>query len=268
MAFGPNPSASSQVLQTFLALIIRTMDDILNGLSDSAQARVRDLTQKHWSTPGEHPLSKLHGLRLGDYFTAILLGPKSSVGSQSFLLLLASQRGNLADVPLAVGLHNQGPYPAFNWIELTRYDAELAVAGSEVDLALEGYDLRLFQALSQFAPAGGHIMVEYDSPSQRQTARILTLGYPEVTSPTGYLMFQVGCRSFKNWHISEGGREGPRKLQGFIPWNDEIRTEKTTRLHAQIARFLERGPDPKHGERGETARANAMSVVQALEAEP
>ena len=249
------------------ALIIRSVDAILNGLSDAARTRIRELTTKHWSIPGEHPLSKLHGLQLGDYWTAVLLGPKSSVGSQSFLLLLASH-GTLANTPLAVGLHNQGPYPAFNWIELTRYDAKLTVDATQIDLAREGLDRPLFEALSQFAPPGGHMMVEYDSPTQRQTARILTLGYPEVTSPTGYLMFQVGCRSFKNWHISEGGREGPRKLQGFNPWNEDIRREKTTRLREEIMRFLATETDIKHGALGDTARANATSVVQALETEP
>ena len=249
------------------ALIIRSVDAVIHGLSDTAQARIRELTEKHWSVPGEHPLSKLHGLQLGEYCMAVLLGPRSSVGSQSFLLLLASH-GALADIPLAVGLHNQGPYPAFNWIELTRYDAKLTVDGTQIDLAREGLDRSLFEALSQFAPPGGHMMVEYDSPSQRQTARILTLGYPEVTSPTGYLMFQVGCRSFKNWHISEGGRDGPRKLQGFIPWSEEIWREKTARMRAEIIQFLATGTDVNHGALGDTARSNAISVVQALEAEP
>jgi hypothetical protein len=112
------------------------------------------------------------------------------------------------------------------------------------------------------------MMVEYDSPSQRRTARILTLGYPEVTSPTGYLMFKMGCRSFKNWHISEGGREGPRKLQGFKPWNDEIRREKTRHLRSEIAHVLERGPDSKHGDLGNLAHTNAVSVAEALDSEP
>jgi hypothetical protein len=77
-------------------------------------------------------------------------------------------------------------------------------------------------------------------------------------------MFQAGCRSFKNWHISEGGREGPRKLQGFKPWNDEIRRDKTERLRDELLGFQSRDPNPQHGDWGEIARTNAASILSAL----
>jgi len=113
-------------------------------------------------------------------------------------------------------------------------------------------------------PPGGHMMVEYDSPSQRATERVLTLGYPQAASPIGYLMFQVGCRSYRDWYISEGGREGPRKLQGFKPWNEEIAREKTDKLRQQLSEFLLRPDVPQHEEWGELARSNARRVLAAL----
>jgi hypothetical protein len=78
-------------------------------------------------------------------------------------------------------------------------------------------DRALFQMLAALVPPGGHLMVEYDSPFHEATARMLTLGYPPVTTPLGRRLFQAGVRSYRDWYISEGGREGPRKLQGFKP---------------------------------------------------
>lgn len=238
-------------------------DSVVARLSPASHSRITDSAQ-HWVLPGEHPLRALHGRSIGPYRLITLLGPRSSVGSQSFQLLLANSAGELSEIPLALGLFNQGPYPAFNWIELTRYDPVLMLGEKEVDLRAEGLELELFAILSRLVPPGGHIMVEYDSPNQRPTAWTLTLGYPEVCSPTGYLMFQVGCRSFKNWHISEGGREGPRKLQGFKPWNDEIRREKVKLLREQVSQFLAQEHNSQHGEWGEIARRNGASVAEAL----
>jgi len=242
------------------------MDSIVSNLSPAAQARIAGW-RKHWSPPGEHPLGALHGAPIGPYRLVVLLGPRSSVGSQSFQLLLADSAGCLAEELFALGLFNQGPYPAFNWIELTRYDSAVKVGTRDVDLRGEGHEPEFFAALSELVPPGGHMMVEYDSPSQRPTAWTLTLGYPEACSPTGYLMFQVGCRSYKNWHISEGGREGPRKLQGFKPWNDEIRREKTDRLRDEILRFQATGENVQHGESARIARANAAAILIALDTE-
>jgi hypothetical protein len=137
-------------------------------------------------------------------------------------------------------------------------------AGKARDIRTDGDDLALFEMLSALVPAGGHMMVEYDSPFHEATARILTLGYPPATTPLGYRLFQAGVRSFRDWYISEGGREGPRKLQGFKPLNDEIAAEKTAVLRAEVEAVLSGAP--QHGEWGEAARRNAAAVVEALAA--
>ena len=170
----------------------------------------------------------------------------------------------LSDEPLALGLHNTGPFPAFNWIELTQYREVLRVGGEVVDLRTTGLDQPLSEMLAQLAPPGGHIMVEYDSPSHRATERVLTLGYPAVCSPLGYLMFRIGCRSYRDWYISEGGREGPRKLQGFMPLNDEVRREKEERLRQELAEFLSRTGTDSRDEWGAVARRTAQEVLREL----
>ena len=207
----------------------------LEGLIPEARGRLESLLAKGWSLPGGHALA---------------------------------------------GLHNSGPFPAYNWVELIRYEVALTFGPSAlrpgsgqaslrtgertVDLAGDDLDLPLLRMLSALVPAGGHLMVEYDSPSQKASERALTLGYPPVTSPLGFLLFRVGCRSFRDWYIAEGGREGPRKLQGFKPLNEEIAREKTAALRRQMEELLARPDDGHHGEWGALARRLAGEVLRAL----
>jgi len=234
-------------------------------LAPEHRARIETLLAKLWSPPGEHPLARLHGARLGDYRLLVLLGPKNNVGSRYFQLFLADASGRLGDAPLALGLHNSGPFPAYNWIELTQYRPVRRFAGRVSDLAAEGLDRKLFEMLSELVPPGGHMMVEYDSPGQRASERMLTRGYPPVASPLGFLMFFAGCRSYRDWYISEGGREGPRKLQCFKPLNEDIRREKEERLHEELNAFLARPERSARDEWLELARRTAREVLAALE---
>lgn len=241
-----------------------TEDALLASLEPPARARIATLLARQWSLPGEHPLARLHGARLGEYNLIALLGPKNNVGSRYFQLFIADNDGRLSEDPLAHGLHNTGPFPAFNWIELTQYRAVLRIGGEALNLPTTWLDRALFEQLAQFVPPGGHIMVEYDSPTQRASERILTLGYPPVCSPLGHLMFRIGCRSYRDWYISEGGREGPRKLQGFMPLNDEIRQEKEAKLRAELVAFLSRSDGDSRDEWAEVARRAAVEVLAAL----
>ena len=229
------------------------MSSLLDTLQPESRARIqRLLDSQKWALPGDHPIARLDGLRLGDRTTIALLGPKNSVGSRYFQLFLARADGQPEDDPLALGLQNSGPYPAFNWIELTQW-REIGDANAA-----------LFAALRTFAPPGGHIMAEYDSPTHRATERMLTLRYPPATSPIGYLMFEQGIRSYRDWYISEGGREGPRKLQGFVPLSNDIAAEKTAALRREIEAMLAAPEQPGHGEWGQLARELGTRALAAL----
>lgn len=241
------------------------MRSCLSELHPDARARIEPLLVRGWSEPGEHPIGRLHGRRLGPYRLIALLGPKNNVGSHYFQLFLADRRGRLALEPLALGLHNSGPFPAYNWVELTQYRPILTFNGKRVDLATEGLDLTLFQLVSDLVPPGGHIMVEYDSPSQKATERVLTLGYPAACSPIGYLLLQAGCRSYRNWYIPEGGREGPRKLQGFKPLNDEIAAEKTALLRRELEGALHLPDEGEHAGWRRLARELAAKALRTIE---
>lgn len=238
-------------------------DVVIGGLSAEARERIEAILAKHWSLPGEHPVSALHGVSLGDYRLLALLGPKNNVGSRYFQLWLAGEGGSLGETALALGLHNAGRFPAFNWVELTQYNAVQRLGGGIVDLAATELDVALFDHLSRFVPPGGHIMVEYDSPSQRASERVLTRGYPQACSPLGYRMFGIGCRSYRDWYISEGGREGPRKLQGFMPLNEEIRREKEAVLREELRALLAK-PADANDDWGALARRLGREVLSAL----
>ena len=240
-------------------------EDPLGALAPEQRARIEALLAKGWSPPMEHPLARLHGARLGDHRLLVLLGPKNNVGSRYFQLFLADASGRLGDEPLALGLYSAGPFPAYNWIELSQYRPVLRFAGQVSDLASEGLDRKLFEMLSELVPPGGHMMVEYDSPGQRASERMLTRGYPPVVSPLGYLMFRAGCRSYRDWYISEGGREGPRKLQCFKPLNEDIRREKEEQLREELNALLARSEGSTRDEWRELARRTAGKVLAALE---
>jgi hypothetical protein len=215
------------------------------------------LDSEKWSRPGGHPISVLDGLSLDEYVVTALLGPKNAVGSRYFQLYLSDSGGRLAGEMLALGLQNSGPYPAFNWVELS-------FGRRKLDLWEAGLASQLFAALCGLVPAGGHIMAEYDSPTHRATERILTLRYPPVCSPIGYLMFEQGVRSYRDWYISEGGREGPRKLQGFRPLNRAVAKEKTAAMIAELKAALKVKGNPAHGEWGDIARELGSRALKRL----
>jgi hypothetical protein len=233
------------------------------ALNTEARQRLDALAAKGWLPPEDHPLAALDGQSVGPLLLSVLLGPKNSVGARYFQLFAVDSEGHLSDGPLALGMFNSGPYPAFNWVELTRYEPVVAFARTAIDIRDEDHDLALFVMLSALVPPGGHVMVEYDSPSQEATARLLTLGYPPAVTPIGYRLFQAGVRSYRDWYISEGGREGPRKLQGFKPLNEEIARERSAALLAEVRSVLE-GP-AAHGELGQIARRNAAAVAETLQ---
>ncbi len=236
---------------------------------DADVRRLHALLSRTWTLADEeeHPLGRLQGLPLGPYRVLALLGPKNNVGARYFQLFLVDSGGGMSEEPVAFGLHNSGPYPGYNWTEVVRYQPSPTIQGGTADIREEGLEEELFRALSGLVPAGGHLMVEYDSPAQKESERILGLDYPPVTSPLGYLMFRAGCRSFRDWYISEGGREGPRKLQGFKPLNEAIAAERTAALRRQVEELLDRTASARHGRWGSSARRLGRAVLEALEEE-
>jgi hypothetical protein len=234
------------------------------GAHAAARPRLEAALGPRWRWAEGHPLARLQGRRLGGLRLAVLLGPTGSVGARYFQLFALDREGRPSAAPLALGLHNAGRFPAHNWLELVRYLPRLRFDGREESLAEGGREARLFRLLGELVPPGGSLMVEYDSPEHALTARLLTLGYPPPCSPLGYALLGAGCLSFRDWYIAEGGREGPRKLQGFMPLDQETAKERARALAEAIEEALALPLGGREGEAARTARRLGRRALALL----
>ena len=225
------------------------------------------LQKRGWWAPtrAEHPLGRLQGGSLGAGRLTALLGPKNSVGARYFQLFLRTPNGGL-NHGFLLGLHNSGRFPAYHGIYVARYDGVASFAGGD-DIALAGAaERRLFCLLGDLIPPGGHLMLEYESTHARATERMLSLGLPPVATPLGYLMFLAGCgASFRDWYISEGGREGPRRLQGFKPLDAATAAEKAAAIATELRALLAVPPSKERREWEAPARRLARRVLERLD---
>lgn len=143
----------------------------------------------------------LHGV-------ALLLTTQGTNRYGAIRFTLAPANSPPGRATIVTGLRSQGPLPSQQWIELDRLS--LAVRDPEVQ--------RLLTAFFALVPPGGHLMVEYESPEQAESEARLVRGWPPVATPLGWALFQAGAAATcKDWYYSEGGSEGPRKLQAYRP---------------------------------------------------
>ncbi|MFP3880167.1 MAG: DUF1122 family protein [Dehalococcoidia bacterium] len=230
---------------------------------------IDDLTEKGWTSPGvqEHVLGDLQGKTLEGNPLIVMMGPKNRFGATYFQAFLRNALGETSQKPVIKGLHSQGRYPAYNWIEVINLAPKLRFGSrEEISLSIPSHTtVQLFRHLADLLPPGGHMMVEYDSPGQRDTARSLTLGIPPIATPLGYLLFLVGCgNGFRDWYFAEGGSEGPRKLQGHKALNSQharIKAEETSR---ELTIFLDRLSTKNISELERAARDRALDILERL----
>jgi hypothetical protein len=103
-----------------------------------------------------------------------------------------------------------------------------------------------------------------ESGVHRETQRALDLAIPIVATPFGYLLFQAGCNAgFKNWYFSEGGWEGPPKLQGFKALDEEHSRNMIQEIIKEVEQFLNRKLGV-HWELEQQARDRARTVLGIL----
>jgi hypothetical protein len=202
---------------------------------------------------------------LDSYRLVILLGAKNRFGAHYFQVFLRNAGGAVSRKAVILGLFNQGRYPSYNWIEVVRFTTRVSFGldGQTLDIARGGLDRQLFQGLASLIPPGGHLMVEYDSPEQDDTARSLSLGIPPVATQLGYMMFLVGCGAgFKDWYFSEGGSEGPRKLQGYKALTGKQAQLKVNEIVSELKLFLSRPPSLPDSALEKAARHRARTIIE------
>ena len=202
-----------------------------------------DLLQRVETLP-DHPMRAINGAVVGNGVRLrIEIGPKNKVGSDYYRIFIVSDAMGEADEPVCSGLINRGAFPGFNWVEVTDFQARLTLKGEAIQIP-EGIDGNIVKTLGRLVPTGGHLMMEYDSAHRRITAKALAEQVPPVATPLGGMMFAANCGTwFTDWYISEGGREGPRKLQGFRAVDAEHAARRGREMLNGLEAFLGRARD-------------------------
>jgi hypothetical protein len=211
----------------------------------------------------DHPLQGLENHLLGRYRLHLqVLKQLRFSGWRGFALALKDREGRLFQPPVAQGIYSAGGKDNVRpWMDIQVAEVLEGKAGSRLDLRQAGMMLELFQVLSQLIPPGGHLMVSYEDehPLHRETDRALSAGVPPVITPLGLLLFMSGFRLVKNWYLSEGGYEGPRKLWGEKPpdrvWS--VRWDETTAR--ELVDYL------KKRQTSEEVKKTAQRVLSSLE---
>jgi hypothetical protein len=123
---------------------------------------------------------------------------------------LADEQGAVSVTAIVSG----GGRGVSQWIECRIFPQVQFRTGQIVDACEQGLEAALIHLLGRLIPPGGHLMIDYDSGGQDLTHAELVARVPPAACCLGDLMFRAGFRGqFKDWYFSEGGHEGPRKLQ-------------------------------------------------------
>jgi len=163
-----------------------------------------------------------------------------------FTVSLVNRSGRISSEPVYSGLYSAGrpSQGIFGWVDGDYFDEASFPDSTGISLSEHLLAVPFFKILGGLVPAGGSLMVSYsmfgkESELHRETKRALDRGYPPAATPLGFLLFKAGCGiGFKDWYFAEGGREGPEKLQGHKPLNDQQAHLKAQELLNQLRSFM------------------------------
>lgn len=131
---------------------------------------------------------------------------------------LADENGRRVGGPVMTAIVSGGGRGVKPWIECRLHPAVEDGAGGTLRTRAEGIEDQLIAIMGAAIPPGGHLMIDYESGGQEQTFNELRLGVPPPATSLGARMLAAGLiGGFKDWYFSEGGHEGPRKLQANKP---------------------------------------------------
>jgi hypothetical protein len=227
------------------------------------------MPQQPPSLPPDHPLLRLQGQRLAG--GRLRLRPEGTTRFGAIYFSLRLERdGCLSREPVLAGLYHSGPYPGYNWIEVTQVNDHLTFEGRDdgAGIVIGAASLRRLMALlGALIPPGGHLMLEYESPRWASTARALNLGAPPAATELGNLLQAAGCAaSIRNWYIAEGWREGPRKLQGFKPLDEGRARSALEAQEKELRDFLASLPTASQSGALADARRRARRLLRSSRA--
>lgn len=166
--------------------------------------------------------------------------------------------------PFVVGIVSGGGRGVSPWIECRILPVVEFEGDGALDIRELGLEEKLIAHLGRSIPPGGHLMVDYESAGQELTMRELALRVPPALTHLGALMFRGGFRGhFKDWYFSEGGSEGPRKLQANKSPN-QAAARAALRDHVAAWRAFARSMPRAEGEDGAILRAAAVRARSLL----
>ena len=223
-----------------------------------------------------HLLENLHGKRLNRY--TLHLGEIKQLalsGWREFALYLLNSHDMRSENAVIRGIFSVGgkdgvkPWMDVVYSEMITFSVRKNF-GNSFSLRSENLDRKLFQYLGENIPPGGHIMVSYEEEEKihSDTVYSLNIGIPPVATPLGLLIFLAGFQYVKDWYLSEGGFEGPRKLWGEKALNDTFAQTFYKKTFHQIITFLERKPNSTHEELEVAAKERAKEIVEAIKRKP
>ena len=177
-------------------------------------------------------------------------------GWLKFVLTTRDENGPPARTPLMTGLISGGGRGVMPWCEGRIFPWVEFANGEQFDAREAGFEAELISLIGSLIPAGGHLMLEYESPGQSETHRELLLRVPPAATHLGALMFAAGFRGhFKDWYISEGGHEGPRKLQANKSPNATAARDALQFNLDELKQFIRRQLPENAGDAALVARA-------------
>lgn len=145
-----------------------------------------------------------------------------------------------AEPPLFWGIYSYGGRGVAPWADIAFHLRTACPACGQTWVVDDDSAIRLFQIWAAVIPPNGHVAVEYESPEHHETLMGLKRGFPPVVTPIGFWAYMGGFRGgFKDWYISEGGHEGPRKLQANQAADADHAERVRRMLMADVQGFLE-----------------------------
>lgn len=180
---------------------------------------------------------------------------------------LADANGTPSKTPLMTGIVSGGGRGVMPWFECRLYPELTMADGAVLDARASRLEAALIDRLGELVPEGGHLMVEYESPGQTETHSELLLRVPPAASWLGALMFHAGFRgALKDWYISEGGHEGPRKLQANKSPNPAAARIAIRTHAAELTAFVKQPLPARRADAEIVARAQtrARTILKGL----
>ncbi len=193
---------------------------------------------------------------------------------KGFELYMKKQEGILSLQPVIKGIFSSGakdgvkPWMDFvYWEELEFKRDEKSI--QKLSLGRGELDVRLFRILGGLIPPGGHLMVSYEGENaiHRNTVKSLSIRIPAAATPLGFLLFRCGFQLIKDWYLSEGGFEGPRKLWAEKAPDRNWAKIFYTKTAEQIESFLGQKRRPEFRILEEPACERANKILSIIDVE-